>query len=133
MFFGGRGYPNQLDLSRHFSEDASPQGSKLSLSTNEGLCDTPKRVRNRLFLVPQHAVFVWFVLNDDAGTLDRSQIQKGWEEKIIATGRYTHGRGRFVHYEDMTAAEYLDSDTLDLERLSPEPIETEDADELTLE
>lgn len=74
-------------------------------------------------------VFVWFVLDDDSVSFDRSQVLSDWTERLIANGRFARGRGRFVHYEDMNAAEYLDSDTLDLERLSPETIKDSEGED----
>lgn len=69
---------------------------------------------------PQIDVFIWFILDDEASIRDRSSILDAWLAKIPPSGPFVTCLGRFVRYEEMTAAEYIDSDPLDLDHLSPE-------------
>lgn len=65
-------------------------------------------------------IFIWFVLKDEAPVRDRSAILEGWLAKIPPKDAFVSCQGRVVRYEDMTALEYIDSDPLDLDHMSPE-------------
>ena len=65
-------------------------------------------------------VFIWLILSDDAPTRDRSDVLDAWLAKIPPRGPFVSCQGRIVRYEDMTAAEYIDSDPLELDHMSPE-------------
>lgn len=69
---------------------------------------------------PRVDIFIWFVLKDEAPVLDRSTILEGWLAKVPAKDAFVSCQGRIVRYEDMTALEYIDSDPLDLDHMSPD-------------
>jgi hypothetical protein len=67
----------------------------------------------------QMDIFIWFILKDDAPNRDRSEILEAWLAKIPPNGVFISRTGRITHYSDMTALEYIDSDPLDLDHMSP--------------
>lgn len=69
---------------------------------------------------PRVDVFIWFVLKDGAPVLDRSAVLEGWLAKLPPTDPFVACQGRIVRYEDMTGLEYIDSDPLDLDHMSPD-------------
>lgn len=65
-------------------------------------------------------VFFWFVLDDEAlETEDRNRGEtcERWLKLVPSSGRFTV-TGQITTLEDLTAAEYVDSDPLDLDHLS---------------
>lgn len=69
---------------------------------------------------PRVEIFIWFVLKDEAPIRDRSAILEGWLAKIPAKDSFVSCQGRVIRYEDMTALEYIESDPLDLDHMSPD-------------
>ncbi len=65
-------------------------------------------------------IFIWFILKDEAPARDRSDVLDAWLAKIPPKGTFITCGGRMAFYSDMTASEYLDSDSLDLDHMSPE-------------
>ena len=74
---------------------------------------------------PSVAVFLWFLLKDEAPPRDRSQVLEDWLDKLVPRPPFTEVHGRMIHYVDLQASDYRDSDPLDLDRFSPEDEETE--------
>lgn len=71
---------------------------------------------------PSVALFFWFVRREaDADFEGKSWVHmvKGWLDLVPKTGRFTEVEGQVVTLEDMTAADYVGSDPLDLDHLSP--------------
>jgi len=62
----------------------------------------------------------WFVLKDEAPVVDLSAVKTGWMAKLNPTARFGPIYGDFTRYELMKAATYLNSDQVDLDRLSPD-------------
>ncbi len=63
----------------------------------------------------------WFIRRDD--DLDHQRIdwsiwEKSWLQLVPASGRFTKVQGQAFALEDLTAAEYVNSDRLDLDHLS---------------
>jgi hypothetical protein len=66
-------------------------------------------------------VFFWFVRNNDDADFEGkswSNLLQGWLKLVPALGRFKPVDGQVVALEDMNAAEYVDSDPLDLDHLS---------------
>lgn len=61
----------------------------------------------------------WFILKDEAPVVDLSEVKKTWIDKLSSSGRFGPIAGDFTRYEVMKVATYLDSDHVDLDRLSP--------------
>lgn len=69
---------------------------------------------------PEVTLFFWFILKDEAPEADRSKALEEWLGRLVPAPPVTQVEGRVVHYVDMLASEYLDSDPLDLDHFSPE-------------
>jgi hypothetical protein len=70
---------------------------------------------------PQSNIFFWFVRKEsDADFEGRNwaELLKEWLKLVPTTGRFKTIEGQVVTLQDMTAREYVDSDPLDLDRLS---------------
>lgn len=71
---------------------------------------------------PQVKLLFFFVPKQDSpitfGGQPWSQWCDSWMKRLVGTGRYTDAEGMVVDYTAMTAAEYIQSDLLDLEQLS---------------
>jgi hypothetical protein len=65
-------------------------------------------------------IFIWFILKDEAPNRDRSEVLDAWLAKIPPRSPFISCDGRMAFYSDMTASEYIDSDSLDLDYMSPE-------------
>lgn len=65
-------------------------------------------------------LFFWFILKDEAPSMDLSEVKKGWMAKLNPTARFAPIKGEFTRYELMKVASYLNSDQVDLDRLSPD-------------
>jgi DNA-binding transcriptional regulator YiaG len=65
-------------------------------------------------------LFFWFVLLDEEERGDGDRLEK-WLELLPASGRYVEVNGQLATLEEMTGADYLDSDALDLDHLSTRP------------
>ncbi len=72
------------------------------------------------------SVFLWFILKDGAPVADRSQVLKDWLGKLSPRPPIVSVEGRMAHYVDLLASEYRDSDSLDLDHLSPDDSEEGD-------
>lgn len=70
-------------------------------------------------------VFIWFLLKDEAPPADRSQVLKEWLTKLIPSPPIAGVDGRMIHYADLQASDYRDSDPLDLDHFSPDAEEEE--------
>lgn len=68
---------------------------------------------------PAHLYF-WFILKDDAPMVDRKGIEAAWLAKLAPSERFNPVEGVFSRYELMKVSNYLDSDQVDLDRLSPD-------------
>lgn len=67
------------------------------------------------------AVMLWFIVADDDSDDGRSSsatFLDAWLKLVPEGGRFTPVRGQIAALEDMTAADYVDSDPLDLDHLS---------------
>jgi hypothetical protein len=62
----------------------------------------------------------WFILKDTATSMDRSAVKTAWLAKLIPSERFSPIECDFTRYETMKVSTYLDSDQVDLDRLSPE-------------
>lgn len=66
-------------------------------------------------------IFFWFVRNSEQADFEGknwADLLKYWLTLVPTSGRYTAVEGQVVALEDMTAAEHVDSDPLDLDYLS---------------
>jgi len=66
-------------------------------------------------------LFFWFIRNEDQvepAEKGWDDLLDGWLKLMPSSGRFTQIRGQLATIEDMTAAQYLDSDRLDLDHLS---------------
>lgn len=69
-------------------------------------------------------IFFWFLRdNDHAATSGRNwaDFMKAWLNLVPAKGRYQSVNGQVAALDDMTAAEYVGSDPLDLDHLTGSP------------
>lgn len=67
------------------------------------------------------SLFFWFVRHDHDVHFDAkswAELLKEWLKLVPASGRFQPIEGQVVALDDMTAAEYVDSDPLDLDYLS---------------
>lgn len=67
------------------------------------------------------ALFFWFVRHDadvDFEGKNWVHLLKGWLNLVPKAGRFTEVEGQVVTLDDMTAADYVSSDPLDLDHLS---------------
>jgi hypothetical protein len=65
--------------------------------------------------------FFWFIRDDADATFEGkswADLLKDWLKLVPATGRFTNVDGQVATLEEMTAADYVDSDPLDLDHLS---------------
>jgi hypothetical protein len=70
---------------------------------------------------PQVELFLWFVRDDTRGESEGavwSRVLKDWLSLVTPSGRFTVTEGAIVTLDDMTARDYVESDPLDLDRLS---------------
>jgi len=70
---------------------------------------------------PQVDVFFWFVRSENDVQFEGkswADLLREWLKLVPASGRYKSVLGQVVSLEDMTAAQYVESDPLDLEHLS---------------
>ena len=70
---------------------------------------------------PAVDLFVWFIRNPEDATFEGktwATLLAEWQKLIGPSGRFTAVDGQVVTLEDMTAADYVESDPLDLEHLS---------------
>jgi len=65
-------------------------------------------------------LYFWFILKDEAPVVARKEIKTAWLEKLIPSARFSSIDGDFTRYDIMKVADYLGSDQVDLDRLSPE-------------
>jgi len=66
-------------------------------------------------------IFFWFVRHEHDANFDGkswAELLKEWLKLVTASGRFQSVDGQVVALEDMTAAEYVDSDPFDLDYLS---------------
>jgi hypothetical protein len=69
----------------------------------------------------QIEIFFWFVRresNEEFEGKKWADLLKGWLSLVPAAGRFRSIEGQIVTLQDMNAAEYVDSDPLDLDHLS---------------
>ena len=67
------------------------------------------------------ALLFWFIRHDDATDFEGknwSDLLKGWLELVPKSGRFTEVDGQVVTLDELTAADYVGSDLLDLDHLS---------------
>lgn len=65
------------------------------------------------------SVSVWFVLKQGAARLDRSRVLQSWLDLLAPRDQFAEGKGAIIFLEDLTARDYVDSDRLDLDHMSP--------------
>ena len=66
-------------------------------------------------------IFFWFVRGDadtDFEGANWADLLKEWLKQVPPTGRFHAVNGQVLALSDMTAADYVDSDPLDLDHLS---------------
>ncbi len=71
-------------------------------------------------------VFFWFIRFDADATFEGkswAELLKDWLKLVPATGRFNSVEGQVATLSDLTAADYVDSDPLDLDHLSTTVIE----------
>jgi hypothetical protein len=69
----------------------------------------------------QYNIFFWFVRKESDAYFEGrnwAELLKEWLKLVPTTGRFKTIEGQVVTLQDMTAREYVDSDPLDLDRLS---------------
>lgn len=100
-------------------------GDKHSKNTDEGRgLRALREIRVRAspsWDAPQVDVLLWFIrTGDDADFEGKSwaDLLKEWMKLMPTSGRFRSVEGQVVALEDMNAAEYVDSDPLDLDHLS---------------
>lgn len=70
---------------------------------------------------PAVALMFWFVRHDEEIEFEGKSwdgLLDGWLKLVLAAGRFTEVDGVVVALDDLTAAEYVNSDPLDLDHLS---------------
>lgn len=70
---------------------------------------------------PKVDIIFWFVRNEkdaDFGGKNWADLLKEWLKLVPTTGRFKSIEGQVLTLQDMTAADYVDSDPLDLDHLS---------------
>jgi hypothetical protein len=71
---------------------------------------------------PSTEIFFWFIRDDADATFEGkswADLLKDWLKLVPATGRFTSLDGQVATLQEMTAEDYVDSDPLDLDHLSP--------------
>jgi len=69
------------------------------------------------------SVFIWFLLKDEAPPADRSEVLREWLAKLVPMPPIVSVDARLIHYADLQASDYRDSDPLDLDHFSPDDAE----------
>lgn len=70
---------------------------------------------------PQVELFFWFIREEASASFDGqswSTLSEKWLDRVAAEGRFQSVSGAVVTLQDLTAADYVESDPLDLDHLS---------------
>jgi hypothetical protein len=113
------------DFTRLMGKLKSRLNDKHERSTEEGIALRALR-EIRVQALPDWeaatiSLFFWFILNEDQVEPAKkgwAELLDGWLKLVPASGRFAEVDGEIAAVADMTAANYLDSDRLDLDHLS---------------
>ena len=67
---------------------------------------------------PEVEIFFWFIRAEKNNISEQNKLLNSWLESLPTTERFVSVDGLSVSLEDMTAQDYVESDRLDLDRLS---------------